>query len=140
MKTHRSYQISAWRRFAARLGLSGLLLQALFPLIVLGLTPSTPALAWDQVVLCTVDGPKTVSLGALLGDDQPPTSEKAPHHLPYCPACPGFVQAYTAITPPVVLAAAPSRVETLHVSPADERGPDGRRHHPQSARAPPFFA
>lgn len=138
MTARNAHRTRGWRRFAARFGLAGLLLQALFPLLALGLAPSAPALAWDQVVLCTADGPKSVSLSELTGD-LPADSEPAPH-LPYCPACPGYLQACVAITPPVVLAAAPSRVETLSVAFIDEREPDARRHSPQSARAPPSFA
>lgn len=139
MTAKAAYRLSGWRRFAARFGLAGLLLQAIFPLLLLGVAPAAATSPWDQIVLCTSDGPKTVSLADLPGSDLPPASEKT-SHLPYCPACPGYFQAYAAITPPTVLAAAPSRVEILSVAYRDERGPDGRRHSPQSARAPPVFA
>lgn len=138
MTSKAAYRLSGWRRFAARFGLAGLLLQAVFPLLLLGVAPSVAASPWDQIVLCTSDGPKTVSLAELPGSDLPPPEKTS--HLPYCPACPGYFQAYAAITPPAVLAAAPSRVEILAVAYRDERGPDGRRHSPQSARAPPAFA
>ncbi|MFN4282778.1 MAG: DUF2946 family protein [Alphaproteobacteria bacterium] len=138
MMARNAHGLRGWRRFAARFGLAGLLLQGLLPLLAFGLAPSAPALAWDQVVLCTADGPKSVSLSELAGD-LPPASEQAPH-LPYCPACPGYAQAHAAITPPAVLAAAPGRVEILSVAFIDEREPDARRHSPQSARAPPSFA
>ncbi len=139
MTAKAAYRLSGWRRIAARFGLAGLLLQAIFPLLLLGVAPAAASSPWDQIVLCTSDGPKTVSLADLPGSDLPPTPDQT-SHLPYCPACPGYFQAYAAITPPAVLAAGPRRVEILHFAPAEQRGPEQRRHSPQSARAPPAFA
>lgn len=123
------------RRFAARLALFALLLQTFFPAVFSGFT-SSPAHAWDQVVLCTSDGLKTVPL-ADLGEQLP--DQKAPH-APYCPACPGYFQANAAIPPAGIAAAKPSFAAFDRILPADDRGPDGRRFVPQSARAPPTFA
>lgn len=145
MTAKRAYRRQGWRRFAAKLGLAGLLLQAIFPILLAGLTPARAGGAlWDQVVLCTADGLKTVSLADLAGGEQPQTPqnapEKAPPHAPFCPACPGYFQAHAAITPTILLAAAPSRRAIADVRPADQRGPAERRFTPQSARAPPSFA
>jgi hypothetical protein len=128
------------RLFAARLGLCALLLQALFPSLLTGFLSTKTANIWDSVVLCTADGAKTVSLASLDGEtDRNAPAQKAPH-APYCPACPGYFQAHAAITPAILIAAKPSFGEIDRLLPSDDRGPDGRRFVPQSARAPPFLA
>lgn len=130
------------RRLAARLGLCALLLQALFPALLSSALHAAPAQAWDTVVLCTSDGLKTVSLAALDAEqqgEQERPAQNAPH-APYCPACPGYFQVNAAITPAILLAAKPTFGEIDRILPSDDRGPDGRRFVPQSARAPPVFA
>ena len=134
------YSQGPLRRFAARFGLCALLLQALFPALLASALHA--AQAWDTVVLCTSDGLKTVSLAALEAEQQgekEPPAQNAPH-APYCPACPGYFQVNAAITPAILLAAKPSFGEIDRILPSDDRGPDGRRFVPQSARAPPLLA
>jgi hypothetical protein len=136
------YSQGPLRRFAARFGLCALLLQALFPALLASALHTAPAQAWDTVVLCTSDGLKTVSLAALEAEQQgekEPPAQNAPH-APYCPACPGYFQVNAAITPAILLAAKPSFGEIDRILPSDDRGPDGRRFVPQSARAPPLLA
>ena len=136
------YSQGPLRRFAARFGLCALLLQALFPALLASALHAAPAQAWDTVVLCTSDGLKTVSLAALEAEQQgekEPPAQNAPH-APYCPACPGYFQVNAAITPAILLAAKPSFGEIDRILPSDDRGPDGRRFVPQSARAPPLLA
>lgn len=130
------------RRFAARLGLAALLLQALFPSLIAGGLAAPATGLWDTVVLCTADGPKTVSLAALDGEGQSERDAPAQNapHAPYCPACPGYFQASAAITPAMLIAAKLVFNEIGRLPPADERAPDSRRFVPQSARAPPSFA
>lgn len=130
------------RRFAARLGLAALLLQTLFPALLSIVLPSAQAQHWDSVVLCMSDGLKTVTLASL--EAYQPREKDAPAqnvpHAPYCPACPGYFQSHAAITPAVLLTAKPSFGEIDRILPSDDRGPDGRRFVPQSARAPPLLA
>lgn len=130
------------RLFAARLGLCALLLQALFPSLIAAGQANAAADMWDRVVLCTADGPKTVSLaelGSTEQDGRQPPGQNAPH-APYCPACPGYFQANAAITPAILIAAKPVFNEIGRLLPDEEPALDGRRFVPQSARAPPFFA
>ncbi|HEY4135199.1 MAG TPA: DUF2946 family protein [Alphaproteobacteria bacterium] len=129
----------AWRRFAARLGLCGLLLQSLFPAVFSTLLLGSPAMA-DAIVLCTADGPKTVSLADIGAAPLSETPAKSVPHAPYCPACPGYFQANAALAPTVIALAAPGWIEVALAYALPESAAPALRFAPQSPRAPPSFA
>jgi hypothetical protein len=136
---HVQHLQGSWRRFAARLGLCGLLLQSLFPAVFSTLLIGSPALA-NAVVLCTAEGFKTVSLADIGGSPLTETPAKSVPHAPYCPACPGYFQANAAITPLVIAIAPHGWIERAISFAAPDSAASPLHFTPQSPRAPPSFA